>query len=170
MERYKIHSGHIELAVANLINYRVNTIVPNVSWGFMDMGHEADLLVLDKNQKLTEIEIKISLQDLKADFKKRHNHFTKYITRLVYAIPIEMLEKSLGIIPKDSNIGIIVVKWVDSRYVAEWYRNCRHKLTYGIGDNAALQLMNLGCMRIWTLKEQNYVLQHKNKLIGKHSN
>jgi hypothetical protein len=93
MANPRLHSGHMEVAVAELIGYRNHTIVPNVSWG-LGLRHECDMLVLDKKGQFTEIEIKISLADLKADFKKPHGHASKIITRLVYAIPKDMLEKS----------------------------------------------------------------------------
>ena len=35
------------------------------------VNHECDMLIVSKNHYLTEVEIKISLSDLKADFKKR---------------------------------------------------------------------------------------------------
>jgi len=44
-------------------------VLPNVSWAFLDW--EADLLVMTKTGYLTEVEIKVSLQDWKADFEKR---------------------------------------------------------------------------------------------------
>lgn len=59
------------------------------------LNHECDLLVLDKNNRFTEVEIKISMSDLKADFKKYHAHKAKYISRLVYAIPHDLLDKSM---------------------------------------------------------------------------
>lgn len=45
-------------------------VCPNVSHGFFS-DHEADLVVVNKNKYLYEIEIKVSLSDWKADFKKR---------------------------------------------------------------------------------------------------
>jgi hypothetical protein len=151
-----MHSGDIELAVANLLSYRVQTIVPNVSWG-LGLRHECDMLVLDNKNRFTEVEIKISIADLKADFKKKHGHHCKFISRLVYAIPYELLEKSLELIP--GHCGIIVVK-LDKKwnfkqgkeiicYTASWHRQCRHDKTK---DKPSAEIIkkfyHLGCMRI----------------------
>ena len=56
------------IIVAYLGGVRTNIIVPNLSWGFFN--HEADLISVDKNGYLTEVEIKRSFEDFKADFKK----------------------------------------------------------------------------------------------------
>lgn len=56
------------IIVAYLGGVRTNIIVPNLSWGFLN--HEADLIAVDKNGYLTEVEIKRSFEDFKADFKK----------------------------------------------------------------------------------------------------
>lgn len=157
MRKDKLHAGHMECAVANLIGYRANTIVPNVSHGLY-LNHECDLLVLDKNNRFTEVEIKISMSDLKADFKKRHAHKATYISRLVYAIPHDLLDKSMAIIPKE--FGIIAVKWIqynDGGYwQAEWVRMVRHnKLTPTPPATIINKFYQLGCMRIWSLKKHN---------------
>lgn len=158
-----MHSGNIELAVANLLNYRVQTIVPNVSWG-LGLRHECDMLVLDKQGRFTEVEIKISISDLKADFKKKHGHQSKFISRLVYAIPYELLEKSLELIPK--HCGIIIVRTRNTsrgtKYFAEWYRQCRHDKNKVKPSTETIQkFFHLGCMRIWSLKSHNNVKRER---------
>jgi hypothetical protein len=143
----------MEVAVAKLFCYRKNIIVPNVSWGW-GLRHEADLIIVDQNNKATEVEIKISLSDLKADFKKGHTHESNRISRLIYAIPHELLDKSLDIVPKTA--GIITVKWNAYRYCAEWYRTVKHdKNKKPLSDRDLVALTRLGCMRIWSLKEHN---------------
>ena len=154
----KIHSGHIEVAVARLLNYRVYTIVPNVSWG-ANLRHECDMLAIDGGGRLTEIEIKISMSDLKADFKKKHNHESKIISRLVYAMPEKMIEKGLPLIPKWS--GIISVRWTGNSFKAKWVRLARHRHEGKPTDGQIKNIMRLGCMRIWSLKEHNYNTQNK---------
>ena len=151
----KIHAGHIECAVVDLFNYRVHICVPNVSWGFLRF-HEADLLIIDKDNRLSEVEIKISLSDLKADFKKHHGHSDNKIGRLIYAVPDKLVEAAKELVPK--NNGIIRVKWNEysGYFVATWVRGCRHhKLAKPITDSDAMKLMRLGCMRIWSLKKHN---------------
>lgn len=158
----KLHAGHIELAVVSLLNYRVYTIVPNISFGLLGR-HEADLLAYS-NGKFTEIEIKISASDLKADFKKPHGHHHKYITRLVYAMPLKLCEKYADLIP--SQHGIISVTWNDYRgmYEAAWFRQCKHRPIDGvyIPHHFITDFMRLGCMRIWSLKTK---LNYKNNAL-----
>jgi hypothetical protein len=156
----KMRSIDIELAVVALLNYRVYTIVPNVSWG-MGFNHECDLLALDSKGRFTEIEIKVSASDLKADFNKKHGHQSSIISRLFYAMPIELCQKYSEIIP--SNFGIIAVKKIDiygdSRKIknkAEFYRHAKHdKSKENPSIDQVMKFMNLGCMRIWSLKNHN---------------
>lgn len=150
----KLHEGHIQVAVAMLLNPRVYTIVPNVFWS----GHECDLLALGANGKLTEIEIKISAADLKNDFKKGHNHFSKTISRLVYAMPLHLCDKYRELIPSDCGIiSITTYVYSDRKYVnANWYRQAKHrKDKQPPSDKEKLELTRLGCMRIWSLKFHN---------------
>ena len=150
----KLHAGHIEVAVARLFNPRVHLIVPNVSWGW-DLRHEADMIVVTQANKVTEVEIKVSLSDLKADFKKRNGHKSLKIGRLYYAFPVEMLEKALPLIPAEC--GIITVRQTTGDPVANFYRIVKYnKLIKPITELQRLKLAELGCMRIWSLKEINY--------------
>jgi len=149
-----IHAGNIECAVASLLNFRVYTIVPNVSHGLY-LNHECDMLALDSKGRFTEIEIKISVSDLKADFKKKHSHSSKIISRLVYAMPDFLCEKYNALIPKQ--FGIISVKCSDGRFIAKWFRPCKHdNLKQKPSDSVIKNFMRLGCMRIWSLKKHNY--------------
>ena len=80
----KITTPEMECRLADYFGYRKNLIVPNVYWG-LDM-HECDLLVLSQAGYATEIEIKISIADLRADAKKVHGHRSG--GRIKYSIPI----------------------------------------------------------------------------------
>jgi len=150
----------VELAVVALLNYRIYTIVPNVSWG-LGLRHECDILALDEKGRFTEIEIKVTASDLKADFKKDHNHNSKFISRLYYAMPIEICEKYHEIIPK--HCGIIAIKQIDiygdGKYImnqAQYYRMAKHDKTKQMPDEKTIKkFMQLGCMRIWSLKNHN---------------
>jgi len=70
---------------------RNNIVIPNVSWGFLN--HEADLLVVTREKRLIEVEIKRSWQDFITDFKKRHHHSDKKLFKMYYAVPISIAEK-----------------------------------------------------------------------------
>ena len=153
----KLHAGHMEVAVANLIGYRTHTIVPNVSWG-LGLNHECDMLVLDQKGRFTEVEIKISRSDLRADFKKKHGHQSKFISRLVYAVPEEMKDYALELIPLTA--GLIYVHHYDwngkIQCYARWERLCRHDTTKKPDQKTLNRFYHLGCMRIWSLKEHSY--------------
>jgi len=147
----KIHCGHMEVAVAKLVGWRQNVIVPNVSWG-LGLGHECDVLVLDGKNRFTEIEIKISVPDLKKDFRKPHGHSSAIISRLVYAVHESVLAAALQIVP--ARFGLIAVKWDDGvGFKARWIRQCRHRANAKpVPAETVSKFMALGCMRIWTLK------------------
>lgn len=153
----KINASRIEIAVANLVGYRNHIIIPNVSWG-LGLNHECDLLILDSKNRFSEVEIKISLPDLKADFKKRHCHKSKIISRLIYAVPDFLKEIALELIPPKT--GLISIKWYNNKYKAEWIVMCCHdKTKENPSDEIIKKFMALGCMRIWSLKEK---LNNKN--------
>lgn len=156
----KLHCSFMETAIADLINPRVHTIVPNVSFG-LGLRHEADMLVLDHKNRITEIEIKVSASDLRADFKKPHGHVSDKISRLVYAVPDKLKVLCYELVPK--RCGIIIVIWNDSlmKFEAQWSRQCKHNKTPPVSDKIVRKLLELGCMRIWSLKKALHQRQIK---------
>lgn len=76
---------------------------------------EVDLLIITKNNALIEVEIKVSIQDFKNDFKKKHFHNHKDISRVYFAFPLELFERYKSIIlellPKE--FGIITVEGIN---------------------------------------------------------
>jgi hypothetical protein len=149
----KPHSAHIEVAVALLIGYRNHVIVPNVYLG-LGLRHECDLLVLDSKKRFTEVEIKISRSDLKKDLEKWHQHKSALISRLVYAVPVDLLELATEILPK--TVGLISVAYNDrmKRFVGNWERVNRHEKKPPVPEPTIRKFMELGTMRIWTLKQK----------------
>lgn len=133
----------LETKVVNLLNPIQNPIVPNVSWG-LGLSHECDLLMLDKQHRFTEIELKISKGDLLADFKKSHGHRSQIISRLVYAVPESLKEVALQVVPQEC--GLIVAN-SNSRY-AEWIRVNRHNKNRP-SEAQVLKFLKLGTIRIW---------------------
>ena len=147
-------SNEIEICLANHFGYRQNQIVPNVSYG---LGlHEVDLLIVSKSGYCTEIEIKVSISDLKADFKKEHHHKSKKIKYFYYAIPEELKEKALPLIPEHA--GLIVVKahtlnvW-EASYCSIVKSPIVNKNARTLTSDELIKLGHLASMRIWTLKE-----------------
>ena len=62
----------VALHESRIWNKRSDMFVPNLSWGLLN--HEADLVIVNKTGYLTEVEIKRSWEDFKADFNKKHTH------------------------------------------------------------------------------------------------
>ena len=162
---HKYHSGEIELCVAGFFDYRQNLIVPNVADG---MGlHECDMLVVTPTGYATEVEIKISASDLKADAKKHHRHASDMIKLFYFAIP-ESLTPYIQHIHERA--GIMIIK---RRLAFHWDYMSDKKICDGEKDyceiiraprvNSAakkweakdrLALMRLSTMRIWSLKRK----------------
>lgn len=118
------------------------------------VNHECDMLIVTKNRYLTEVEIKISLSDLKADFKKEHQHKDENIKNFYYAFPEEMKEKALELIPKDCGILIAVKKECGIPYrKIECYRKPKiNKEAKPINDIVLSKIYRLGYLRYWNYR------------------
>ena len=81
------------LSAKELIQTKQGTV-----WTDTAINHECDILTVSPSYWATEVEIKISLSDLKADFKKKHNHLSNAIKYFYYCIPEHLLQKSLNIV------------------------------------------------------------------------
>lgn len=153
----------IEIAMIKAINPRQNLTVPNVSWAFFSR-QEVDILYLTKSNYATEIEIKISKTDLKKDREKPHNHINQLIARVYFAVPEELEETALDLIPKHA--GLYVIKQIPVHYryspdqvsymrtmvvlVRECKRNTKAKQWT---DIQRYELARLGTLRILGLKQ-----------------
>ncbi len=76
-----------------MFSVRNDIIIPNLSWGLLN--HEADLAVINKTGYLTEIEIKRSIEDLRADFKKKEYHCDEKVYKFYYCIPVGIKDKAI---------------------------------------------------------------------------
>ena len=74
-------------------NKRQDIMIPNLSWGLLN--HEADFVAITKSGYLTEVEIKRSFADLKADFKKDVFHRDERVYHFMYCLPISIKDKAL---------------------------------------------------------------------------
>lgn len=159
----------IEIAVANLFDYRRNIIIPNVSHGFFYDGHEADILIVTPQNYVTEVEIKTSISDLKADFKKMNFHgiknlqkngyvsiTTPIIAQLYYALPEDIYEQgSEIIINNEPRAGLIKIEKHEMR-VKGTKEKCADRIRgcVPIPEQRKERLLHLAAMRVWSLKEQ----------------
>jgi len=170
----KIKTIDIEIAVAEMYDWRQNIIVTNVDWGIA-LGHECDLLIVrPKSGYTVEVEIKVSMSDLKADFKKLHDHYSQKIKELYFAVPEDLYEKVVNIIPDYA--GIITCglrqhrRWQHSypEHLQEWWQidaEVRRKAKQNenrrpLTPEEILHLSHLGTMRIWNLKKKLRKIQN----------
>ena len=137
----------IELAIANHMNIRTNVIVPNISWGLLP--HEADLIILSSKGYLTEIEIKVSVSDLKADKLKKHNHSSNLIKRLFFAMP-EKLAPHITHVPEKA--GVLLVDYYGR--VKEYRRAKLNTTARKLTSKEIYQVLRLGNMRTWGLRKK----------------
>lgn len=79
-------------------------MIPNLSWGLLD--YEADFVVLSKSGYLTEVEIKRSWEDFKADFNKKHKHDADQVYYFYYCVPEKIYDKVISFIQLKSSANI----------------------------------------------------------------
>ena len=134
-------------------NWWLDTEADPIIWRNI-VNHECDMLIVTKNCYLTEVEIKISLSDLKADFKKEHQHKDENIKNFYYAFPEEMKEKALKLIPKECGILIAVEKKCGIPYrTIECYRKPKiNKEAKPINDIVLSRIYRLGYLRYWNYR------------------
>lgn len=145
----------IEIELAKRFCYRRNIIVPNVSWG-AGFRHELDMMVITPAGWATEIEIKVSKADLKADAKKPHGHESKRIRQLYFAYPEYLGDDCAMLVPERA--GIITVAWRKDGFAMKTFIKRTPKVNKDarrLNDDEISKLLHLGCMRVWSLKEHN---------------
>ena len=136
-------------------------MVPNVSWGLL--SYEADFVIVNKSGYMTEIEIKRSWTDFKADFKKAHKHDDERIYKFAYCVPESIKEKVVAYIrehnpdtpdymlpaviyyTEDMELGDTELKCFDNSNVPK-----RRKLFL----EERLTIARLGCLRYWSRVEK----------------
>lgn len=150
----------MEICVSRKFNWRKCIIVPNVSWGLQ--LHECDLLIVNKSGYATEVEIKISLADLKKDAGKRHAHKSDKIKYLYFAIP-EKLLPHIQHIPEHAGILVLKRHRISENeafsYVEQVREAKKNPRSRALFPNEIADVARLGCMRIWRLKQT--VLEQK---------
>ena len=158
MKPKPITTTEMEIAIAKMFGIRKNIIVPNISWG---LGlHECDLLVLRKSGYAAEVEIKRTLYDFKRDFEKIHQHVDRQnrIVEFYYAFPEELYEKCKHLIPEHA--GVILCKsFYDykKRFKPKAYikkKAKRASKAKKMTENEQQQIVRLGALRLWSLKEK----------------
>lgn len=163
----KLTIDEIELAIVNstLFNKRNDIFVPNVSWGLLN--HEADLVIMTKSGYLTEIEIKRSWEDFKADFKKDHKHEDERVYKFYYLIPVSIKDKVIEFLETmHGNNGLLPSVLSYSEDGAISGVNTQHPFTKKgrkLFLEEQLTIARLGCMRVWNLKKKLVDVYHENE-------
>jgi len=154
----------IEVILSKFFKKRINLIVPNISWGLNI--HECDLLIISKSGYATEVEIKVSIADLKKDLIKRHHHidYRNRIKNLYFAFPEKLekhLEKYKDFIPPRA--GILIIKPDNRVKVLKKPQSNPQSIKFSSTD--MYKVARLGSLRIWGLKEKIIKLNNKIKLL-----
>ena len=159
MEKKDITYTEIELALANYYGTRQNIIVPNcfINWGTV-ADHECDLIVIRPSRYAEEVEIKRSLSDFKADFKKKHGHIDPRLKHLYYAMPDDVYAQCKDMIPDYAGVYVITLKY--GRPVVQCVKVAPKKECRKLTAEEVLKIARLGAMRIWKLKEINLKLRN----------
>lgn len=152
-----------------LFDWRRNVVVPNLSWG-MGLGFEIDLGVLSDSDWLTEVEIKISIADLKQDAKKYRHRLEaspsaeSTIRRKFFALPHEINQKRFnydrGTTPIPEGCGLIIVSGAPNGDVAKIeteapIRQGARKLRADERE----KMLRLGYIRFWAQREATTLAQ-----------
>lgn len=122
--------------------------IPNIlMWG-RGGGYEADMIYFNYDKRvITEIEVKVSIADFRADAKKRLYHSHHHIVYLYYAVPHSLWGKHKDEIENTyKGAGIIVVDDADChvRYVKRAKK--REKVVIPT-ESEILNYMRIGCMK-----------------------
>ena len=159
-----MHAGDIELALAYHYNWRQNLIVPNIYYG-LGFRYELDVLVVTPSGWATEIEIKVSVTDLKADQKKTHGHRSNKIKYLYFAVPEKLQAQALELIPERAGLFIIRpdLEPYEYRKTEIVKPPITNKSARKITTAERIKLSELATMRIWSLKKRVYELQRRPK-------
>jgi hypothetical protein len=123
-----------------------------VSWGLRAVKGEIDLMVVRPSGWATEIEIKVSVSDVKADLLKGHGHDSACVQTTFFAVPKCIIGAAIPHIPE--RFGVLVYDHDDRLKTTSMLRGCRkNKAARKLRPDEIMKLGRLASMRIWSLKE-----------------
>ncbi|RXZ68967.1 hypothetical protein EPT53_08110 [Fusobacterium necrophorum] len=165
-------TSEIELALFYYCFKKNKAILPRVQRGYI-VNHECDMLLCSKNNYLTEIEIKVSIADIKADLKKKHGHNDNRLKKVIFCIPEEILEKAEEIIPKKFGIWTVEYKEVtvyhfyeskkEFQYIVKEFRKAHiNKDVQKVSEEVVWEMWRLSSLRYWATLKENIALKKKN--------
>lgn len=132
-------------------------IIPNVSYGAFYWG-EADLIAVSKAGFLTEGEIKVSISDLRAEFKKKkykvgtkeNDTWVLDIKKHIFIVPSEIKDKALGIISSTKSGLMYVSKNEHGNFSCFTLKEPEiNKKAKKMDQSRLLKICRLICFRYW---------------------
>ena len=108
--------------------------------------YEADLIYITKSGYLTEVEIKIDINDFRNDFKKKIYHSSSMVSALYYAFPETLYKKYKDEIRErvEEVAGIITVCNYGCKVKA---KAPKRKEVAPLTDTQIKDFMRIGCMK-----------------------
>lgn len=157
----------LEIKVMQYFGVQENVVVPNVYNG-IGLNYEADIVVLNKSNYATEIEIKTSKADLMKDKEKKNYHNSNLFKYLFFAVPENLKEIALKEIPVSAGLFLIRKNTEIKKNGIVYYKEIivsreavKNEACLKWSDEQRNNLMRLGTMRILGLKQK--VLREQQK-------
>lgn len=157
--KLSIDQIHLALRNSGMWNKRADIMIPNLYWGMLD--YEADFVVISKSGYMTEVEIKRSLADFKADFNKSHTHNAEQVYYFYYCVPEKIYDKAIEFLrhhyTENTNADYPAVLYYteDGQIInpgfGSRYQRGRHRKLF---LEEILQVARLGQLRYWNLLEK----------------
>lgn len=122
-------------------------MIPNLSWGLL--AYEADFVIISKTGYMTEVEIKRSLADFKADFHKSHTHDAEQVYYFYYCVPEKIYDKAIEFL-HHRKLGDYNTDYPAVLYYTE---TGKHRKLF---IEEILQVARLGQLRYWNLLEKSF--------------
>lgn len=149
-----------EAVVADVFPIPRNLCVSNVSWSLLP--YEADLLAMTGSGYLVEVEIKVSLADLKRDAAKakwNSRAFGELVSRFYYAMPLPLWEKDSAkeCVPEGS--GVIVVAVRDTGIRASIAIEAARRPARPLTPRQQFDLARVGSYRAWSPHQKHRLRQ-----------
>lgn len=132
-------------------NVNLGTVSPyfnkdSSAWEEITQGYEADLIMIDDKDRVSEFEIKINIADFRRDKKKKVFHDFKFLYRLYYAMPKSVYEKNkeeVDMFCSEKGAGLYVVnEWTVTKV-----KNAEKKFKFNTPIEVINHLLRLGCIR-----------------------
>lgn len=115
------------------------------SWKKSSKMYESDFIYITKSGYLTEVEIKVDINDFRSDFNKKVYHSSPLVSALYYAFPEELYKKYEDEIhDKTAGIAGIIMVSYDCKVKA---KAPKRKNIKALTDTQIKDFMRIGCMK-----------------------